>query len=143
MARPKMYDDSEPLIIRLRKICLALPAAVEKEAWGECTFRVGGKMFAMTDNNHHHSGHVAVWVKSTPVVQEIFINSKPVRFFKPPYVGHKGWIGARLDAKTDWGMLGELLKDAYSMTAPSKPAEAHAAGDRAAPAKSRRKKRTR
>jgi hypothetical protein len=67
-----MYDDSNPAIKRLREICLALPRVFEKEAWGECTFRVtGGSMFAMTDNNHHNSGHVAVWVKAPAMVQEI------------------------------------------------------------------------
>jgi len=71
MAHPRMYDDSNPAIERLREICLALPEVFEKEAWGECTFRVtGGSMFAMTDNNHHSSGHVAVWVKAPAMVQE-------------------------------------------------------------------------
>ena len=61
MAHPTMYDDSNPTIKRLREIYLALPEAFEKEAWNECTFRVtGGSMFAMTDNNHHQSGHVAI-----------------------------------------------------------------------------------
>jgi hypothetical protein len=72
MAHPRMYDDSNPAIKRLRGVCLALPEAFEKEAWGECTFRViGGSMFAMTDNNHHQGGHVAVWLKAPPMVQEI------------------------------------------------------------------------
>ncbi|MGH7814036.1 MAG: MmcQ/YjbR family DNA-binding protein [Candidatus Binataceae bacterium] len=120
MAHSKKYHDPEDPIKRLREICLALPKATEKEAWGECTFRIGGKMFAMTDDNHHDSGRVAVWLKSTPIVQEIFINSDPKRFFKPPYVGHKGWLGARIDGKPNWGMLTELLKDAYEMIAPKK-----------------------
>jgi len=56
MAHPRMYDDSNPIIKCLREVCLALPEAFEKEAWGECTLRVtGGSMFAMTDNNHHNS----------------------------------------------------------------------------------------
>jgi hypothetical protein len=69
-----MYEDSNPAIKKLRAVCLALGDVVEKEAWGECTFRVvGGSMFAMTDNNHHQSGHVAVWVKAPAMVQEILI----------------------------------------------------------------------
>ena len=78
MAHPRMYDDSDPAILKLREICLALPEVFEKEAWGECTFRVtGGSMFAMTDNNHHGSGHLAVWVKAPAMVQEILVNSEP------------------------------------------------------------------
>src|SRR5262245_59496651 len=103
MAHPRMYDDSNPLIRRLRKICLALPHFVEKEGWGECTFRVdGGTMFAMTDNEHHNSGHVGVWVKADPMMQEMLIEASPETFFKPPYVGHKGWVGVKLDGPVDW-----------------------------------------
>ena len=98
MAHPRMYDDSNPVIKCLREVCLALPEAFEKEAWGECTFRVtGGSMFAMTDNNHHNSGHLAVWIKAPPMVQEILVKSDRRRFFVPPYMGPEGWVGVRLD----------------------------------------------
>jgi len=121
MAHPRMYDDANPLIGRLRTVCLALPEAFEKEAWGECTFRVaGGSMFAMTDNNHHNSGHVAVWVKAPPMVQEILVNSAPERFFVPPYVGPKGWVGMRLDQKVDWDELADIVRDGYLMSAPKR-----------------------
>jgi hypothetical protein len=121
VAHPRMYDPSNELLDWLRKICLSFPAVVEKEAWGECTFRVaGGKMFAMTDNNHHQSGHVAVWVIAPPTVQETLIRSMPERFFKPPYVGAKGWVGVRLDVKTDWNKLAAILRDGYSISAPAK-----------------------
>lgn len=121
MAHPRMYDDSNPAIKRLRTLCLALPEVFEKEAWGECTFRVtGGSMFAMTDNDHHDSGHTAVWVKAPPMVQEILVNADGKRFFVPPYVGGKGWVGVRLDYKVDWDELGEMLKDGYLMSAPKR-----------------------
>jgi predicted DNA-binding protein (MmcQ/YjbR family) len=114
-----MYDDSNAAIKRLREVCLALPDAFEKEAWGECTFRVtGGSMFAMTDNNHHNSGHVAVWVKVPPMVQEILVKSDSKRFFVPPYMGPKGWIGVRLDHKVNWDEVAGMLKDGYLMSAP-------------------------
>ena len=119
MAHPRMYDDSDPTIEHLRKLCLALPGAFEKEAWGECTFRVtGGSMFAMTDNNHHGSGRVAVWVKAPPMVQEILVNSDAKRFFVPPYMGPKGWVGVRLDYKVDWDEVADILKDGYLMSTP-------------------------
>ena len=132
MAHPHMPYDPEGPIKRLREICLGLPEATEKEAWGECTFRVGGKMFAMTDNHHHGSEHCSVWVKATPMVQEILVNADAKRFFKPPYVGHKGWLGVRLDVKKiDWVELADLLKDGYLMTAPKRLAKLH--GDEAGP----------
>src|SRR5690606_1450952 len=69
MAHPRKYQDSDPTLERLRRICLALPDAYEKEAWGECTFRVtGGSMFAMTDNHHHGSDRIAVWLKGTTTI---------------------------------------------------------------------------
>ena len=116
-----MYDDSNPAIAKLRELCLAFPAAFEKEAWGECTFRVaGGSMFAMTDNNHHESGHLAVWVKAPAMVQEILVNSDPKRFFVPPYMGKKGWVGVRIDYKVKWDQTAAILKDGYLMSAPKK-----------------------
>lgn|SRR5487761_957835 len=126
MAHPRKFDDSNPAIKRLREICLALPEATEKEAWGECTFRVGGKMFAMTDNNHHNSGHVAVWIKAPVMVQEILVGSDPKRFFKPPYVGPKGWVGVRLDMRVRWDELAAILNDGYQMSAPKRLAASRA-----------------
>jgi hypothetical protein len=121
MAHPRMYDDSNPVIAKLREICLAFPEVFEKEAWGECTFRVaGGSMFAMTDNNHHSSGHVAVWVKAPAMVQEILVNSDPKRFFIPPYMGKKGWVGVRIDYKVKWDQTTAILKDGYLMSVPKK-----------------------
>lgn len=140
MAHPRKYDDSNPAIKRLREICLALPETTEKEAWGECTFRVGGKMFAMTDNNHHNSGHVAVWIKAPAMVQEILVGSDPKRFFKPPYVGPKGWVGVRLDVKVRWDELAAILNDGYLMSAPKRLAAARPRiGAAAVRAKSARK----
>ena len=121
MAHPRMYDDSNPAIKKLRAVCLALGDVVEKEAWGECTFRVSnGSMFAMSDNNHHQSGHVAVWVKAPAMAQEILIRSDSRQFFKPPYMGHKGWVGVRLDAKPDWEQVTAILRDGYEMSLPAK-----------------------
>ena len=121
MAHPRMYDDSNPAIRRLRKICLALPGVVEKEAWGECTFRVeGGAMFAMTNNHPDAGGLVEIWIKAPQMVQEILVGAAPETFFKPPYVGPKGWVGVRLDKKADWEQVAELLRDGLEMSQPAK-----------------------
>jgi predicted DNA-binding protein (MmcQ/YjbR family) len=123
MAHPRNYDDSNPALKRLREICLAFPETFEKEAWGECTFRViGGSMFAMTDSNHHGSGHFAAWVKAPPMVQEILVKSNGKRFFVPPYMGPKGWVGVRLDYKVNWDEAAAILKDGYLMSAPKRVA---------------------
>ena len=144
MPHPRMYDDANPLIRRLRKICLAFPEVFEKEAWGECTFRVtGGSMFAMTDNDHHSSGHVAVWIKAPPMVQEILAGADAERFFVPPYLGAKGWIGVRLDRRADWEELSDILKDGYLMSVPKRLRKRAAAGPedgRAAPARTTKRR---
>lgn len=109
-------------LTRVRKICLALPEAHEVEAWGEPTFRVKNKLFAMfaSAGNHHGGGRDAVWCKAAPGNQELMIRLAPERFFKPPYVGPSGWVGAWLDGKVDWTELDGLLKDSYVLVAPKK-----------------------
>jgi hypothetical protein len=107
---------------RLRKLCLGLPEAHEVEAWGEPTFRVKNKIFAMYAhaNNHHGGGRHAVWCKAKAVNQRLMIDAAPDRFFAPPYVGPSGWIGVWLEGDCDWNELRDLLRDGYRMTAPKK-----------------------
>ncbi len=112
-------------LTRLRRLCLALPEAHEVEAWGEPTFRVRNKLFAMfaSADNHHGGGRPAVWCKAAPGNQEIMIHLAPDRFFKPPYVGPSGWVGAWLDRTVDWAELDGLLRDSYCLVAPKKLAQ--------------------
>ena len=107
---------------KVRRICLALPEAHEVEAWGEPTFRVRNKLFAMyaAPNNHHGGGRPALWIKSTHVNQDLLIRSDSTRYFAPPYVGPSGWIGMYLDNRPDWQILTSIVQDAYRLTAPRK-----------------------
>lgn len=110
---------SSPLT-RLRKLCLALPEAHEVEAWGEPTFRVRNKLFAMyaAPNNHHGGGRPAVWCKAAPGNQSLMVRAAPDRFFVPPYVGPSGWVGVWLDRNPDWTEVRELMCDSYRLIAP-------------------------
>jgi predicted DNA-binding protein (MmcQ/YjbR family) len=107
-------------LARLRKLCLSLPDATEVKAWGEPTFRVRNKIFAMyaSPGNHHGVGHHAVWLLATPVNQSLMVKAKPKRFFMPPYVGSQGWLGVRLDGRVNWREVADLVKDAYDLRAP-------------------------
>ena len=107
---------------KLRKLCLALPDAHEVEAWGEPTFRVRNRLFAMfaSADNHHGGGRHAVWCKAAPGNQELMIRSAPTRFFKPPYVGPSGWVGIWLDGKVDWEEVADLVRDSYFLVAPKR-----------------------
>jgi predicted DNA-binding protein (MmcQ/YjbR family) len=109
-------------LTRLRKLCLALPDAHEVEAWGEPTFRVRNKLFAMfaAPNNHHGGGRPAVWCKAAPGNQSIMVRASPGRFFVPPYVGPSGWVGIWLDRNPDWDEVADLLRDSYRLIAPKK-----------------------
>ena len=106
-------------LTRLRKLCLDLPEAHEVEAWGEPTFRVRNKLFAMyaSSGNHHGAGRPAVWCKASPTNQTLMVEAEPGRFFVPPYVGPSGWVGLWLDGPVAWDDLAELLRDAYLLTA--------------------------
>lgn len=119
-ARPALQKRSATPLARLREVCFSLPEVTEKEAWGEPTFRVRDKLFAMFATDHHHDGNIAVWCKAAMGMQEVLIDADPGRFFKPPYVGPKGWIGIRLDGDVDWDEVHALLAESWRMTAPAK-----------------------
>ena len=109
-------------LARLRELCLALPEAHEVLAWGEPTFRVRNKLFATyaSPHTHHGVGRPAVWVKAAPGNQALMIAAAPDRYFVPPYVGVRGWVGVWLDAGANWAELPGLLEDAYRRTAPKR-----------------------
>ena len=109
-------------LVRLRRLCLALPEAHEVEAWGEATFRVRNKMFATfaSRDGHHGAGQDSAWVKATAENQQLLVQSDPDRYFVPPYVGPSGWIGIRLTADVDWDDVRDLLRDGYRMIAPKR-----------------------
>ncbi|MEO3784836.1 MmcQ/YjbR family DNA-binding protein [Actinocorallia sp. B10E7] len=100
---------------RLREICLSFPEATEKPFGGHTapSFRVRDKLFAITREDG-----TALTFKAAPGVQQALVSSDSDRFFVPPYVGSKGWVGVRLDASQDWDELAELLEDSYRLIAP-------------------------
>ena len=104
-------------IERLRAICLALPEAVEKEAWGDPTFRVRDKIFAMEKRG---DGRVSLWCKAPPGAQAVLVGADPARFFVPPYVGRMGWIGMRLDDGPDWEEVAALVRRSHGLVAPKR-----------------------
>jgi hypothetical protein len=106
---------------RLRAICLALPEAAERETWGEATFRVREKIFAMAGDGNG-KGRLAMSCKARPGLQAALVGADPGRFFVPPYVGPKGWIGIYLGEETDWDELADLVEESFRMTAPKRVA---------------------
>jgi hypothetical protein len=108
----------EPLD-RLRGLCLDLPEATEQETWGQATFRVREKIFAVggTDDSS-----AKVSCKAKAGLQAALVQGDPARFFVPPYFGPKGWVGVRLNDNTDWDELADLIEESHRMTAPKRVA---------------------
>ena len=104
---------------RLRDLCLRLPEATERPSHGEPAFFVRDKkLFVMLDDDHHGSGHLAFWCAAPPGAQEALVAADPQRYFRPPYVGSRGWLGVRLDADPQWDEIAEIVRDAYRQIAP-------------------------
>lgn len=100
---------------RLRAICLALPEAGERETWEHPTFRVRDKIFAMAVPRE---GVPAVWCKAPKGSQAVLLAADPARFFAPPYVGPKGWVGMILQPRPDWDEVAALVRRSYRLVAP-------------------------
>src|SRR5258705_3149904 len=117
----RLKASDQRLVERVRRICLALPEANERISHGEPTWFAGkGKVFAMIDGHHHDSPHLSVWLPQPLGAQEALIDADSERFFKPPYVGVKGWVGVVLDTKPDWGVVAGLVRDSYLRGASAK-----------------------
>ena len=112
-----MTDDPLP---RLRELCLALPEATERMSHGEPTWFVRDKKTFVTYADRHHDDRLAFWCAAPDGVQRTLVESDPERFFVPPYVGHRGWLGVRLDVVVDWDEIAEIVEDAYRAVAPKK-----------------------
>jgi hypothetical protein len=96
---------------RLGQLCLALPDVTERLSHGEATWFVKDRSFATTAD-HHHDDRVAVWLAAPAGRQESLVETDPGRFFRPPYVGHRGWVGVYFDVPVDWDELGTLVAEA-------------------------------
>ncbi len=106
----------------LRAICLAMPEVTERHSHGAPTWFVRDqKAFVTLWADGHHDLHFPhLWCAGPPGAQQELTAAEPGKFFRPPYVGHRGWIGVRLDRDVDWAEVGELCQDAYRAIAPAR-----------------------
>ncbi|GAC1464730.1 MAG: MmcQ/YjbR family DNA-binding protein [Chloroflexota bacterium] len=109
---------SEDPLSRLRELCLALPETTERLSHGEPTWFVRAKKTFVMFADRHHDNRVAFWCAAPGGVQDALVFTDPERFFVPPYVGHRGWLGVWLDVAVDWEEIAGLVVDAYRMVAP-------------------------
>ena len=111
----------EDVLGRLREICLALPETSERLSHGAPSFFIRGKTcFLMLLDDHHGDGRFAIWCAAPAGDQQLLVDADPEKFFVPPYVGHRGWLGVRLDRGLDWEELAGIVEDAFCTVAPKK-----------------------
>src|SRR4051794_25448116 len=104
---------------RVREICLALPEVTERLSHGSpCWFVRGKKTFVMYLDDHHGDGRLAIWCAAPPGMQEALVRGEPEYYFRPPYVGHRGWLGVHLNRGLDWNEIGGAIEEAYAEIAP-------------------------
>jgi hypothetical protein len=110
----------EQTLEKIREICLGLPETSERLSHGSPTFFVREKRSFLTVlTDHHGDGRFAIWCAAPEGMQQALVEADPERFFVPPYVGHRGWLGARLDRGLDWNELAGIIEDAYAEVAPA------------------------
>jgi hypothetical protein len=97
---------------------MALPETTERPSHGEPTWFVRGKTTFVMFSNRHHGGPLGFWCAAPAGAQDVLVASDPGRFFVPPYVGYRGWLGVRLDVPTDWKLIEDIVRDAYRAVAP-------------------------
>jgi hypothetical protein len=111
---------SEPLD-RVRAACLTLPETSERPSHGQPAFFIREKKtFVMYLDDHHGDGRLALWLAAPPGAQDMLVAANPDAYFVPPYVGHRGWLGVRLDRDLPWQEVEDLIEDAYLTVAPKK-----------------------
>ncbi len=114
----------------LRRICLSLPEVTERPSHGEPTWFAGGKKTFVTYADHHHDDRLAFWCAAPPGAQDLLVRADPERFFIPPYVGFRGWLGVRLDVPQDWDQIAEIVAAAYRTVAPRRLVARMESGER-------------
>ncbi|HEX8770195.1 MAG TPA: MmcQ/YjbR family DNA-binding protein [Acidimicrobiales bacterium] len=111
---------ANPVEARVRSICLALPEVTEKLSHGAPAFFVKKQFLMLWPNGHHDHDFAHLWCAAPSGAQSELVHTEPERFFRPPYVGGRGWIGVRLDRDIDVDELEAICEDAYRAVAPSR-----------------------
>jgi hypothetical protein len=123
-------------LARIRELCLALPETSERPSHGAPTFFVRGKRaFVMVLTDHHGDGRFALWCAAPAGAQRLLVEADPETYFVPPYVGHRGWLGVRLDRGLDAEELAGTVEDAFAEVAPAKLVDAARAAGGATPSR--------
>jgi hypothetical protein len=111
--KPPSLPGAAKQLARVRRFCLALPGTTERPSHGAATFFVKQKVFVYFVDNHHGDGRLALWCAAPAGAQAMLVDSNPAHYFVPPYVGHRGWVGVRLDLDAAWREITSVIESAY------------------------------
>ena len=103
---------------RFRAICTGFPGVTERLSHGAPAFFVGKQFVSLWLHGHHDHQFPHMWCAAPPGAQDELVTTEPDRFFRPPYVGGRGWLGVRLDAVIDWDEITAICEEAYRTVAP-------------------------
>jgi hypothetical protein len=103
------------VLTKLRRTCLGLPEVTERPSHGMPAWFVGKKQFAVFSNDHHGDGRVALVCAGTLELQAMLVETDPDAYYVPPYVGHRGWLGVRLDRDLPWSQIESLVESAHAL----------------------------
>jgi hypothetical protein len=119
---PPSLPEADPRQIegRVRAICLALPGCEERQSHGSPAFFAGRQFVMLWPGGHHDKQFPHLWCAAPPGAQQELTSTEPDRFFRPPYVGHRGWIGVRLDGDVDWDEVAQVCLEAHQVIAPAR-----------------------
>ena len=121
---------------RVRRLCLSFPGTEERRSHGEPTWFAGGRSSFVMFADHHHDDREAFWAAAPDGAQGVLVEEDPSRYFRPPYVGTRGWVGVYLDlADVDWARVEDIIDDAWRVVAGKRLIAEFDAGSAAAPSR--------
>ena len=107
------HSPSESVLERVRRLCVSWPDVEERLSHGEPTWFHRGTRSFVTYADHHHDDRIAFWCAAPPGARDLLVEADAERYFVPPYVGHRGWLGVYLDVEVDWEAVEEVIGAAY------------------------------
>ena len=111
------------MIEKIRTLCLAMPDVSERASHGRPAFFRGKRQFLHYMDRHHGDEHETIWCAAPEGIQEALVAGEPAHYFRPPYVGHRGWVGVRLDRDLEWDAVAGAIEEAYIHVAPPRLVE--------------------
>ena len=120
ITHPSQPPSDGLILAGLREVCLVLPGVEERVNHGMPTFGIVGRRAFANLHENQFDGRSTLWFKAAPGVQDELVEQESDRFFVPPYLGQRGWMGLHLDVDLDWQEVAGMVEEAWRLTAPKR-----------------------